>query len=304
MDRVLGRSAGSGLEDLARAVADKPNQAMLVQSIDAVTGERAAGVVGRSGSALVGTGPDRDFVSLSQRGRDGVQTEIQVRGAKGAFGAFDADGHFVGTEALTRTMSNVAYAVENRSDSPVLAATRAAGVRGEAAVLLDLSPGKESAVTRIQYGNRIVDYAAREGQMTMIERDPATNAVRESAMIRSPDIRVDGRGHVSMDAAAQAVLNDHVKTYAAGRSGQDFAQAHPLEATQFASLRDAASTSAVADLGTPSVPVRSGVPDVEATGTAATVRAAGLREHATPVALGSGTTPSERRTDASRGFGD
>ena len=122
-------------------------------------------------------------------------------------------------------------------------------------------------------------------------------------MIRSREIQVDAQGHVSMDPASRAVLNDHVKTYASGRSGQEFAQTHPMEATQFASLRDAGPAQgpnvALAQAGG-----RAGAPEVEVTGTASAVRAAGLRESAAPVALAETTTPGARRVADSRGLGD
>lgn len=303
MDKFLGRSAGSGLDDLARGISDGPRLAMQVQSVDLATQQRGVGVVGKYGSAMLGTGPAGDFVSVAHRGTDGLVTNIQVSGEKGAFGNFAPDGRFAGTDAVTRAMSNASVALENRADSPVLSALRDAGVRGEKDLNLDLTPGKESAVTRVHYGDRVVDYAARNGQMTMIERDPETNVVREAAMIRSRDIQVDAQGHLSMDPASRAVLNDHVKTYAAGRSGQEFAQTHPMEASQFASLRDAGlgqgANVALAQAGG-----RAGAPEVETTGTASVVRAAGLRESATPVTLAETATPGAARAAASRGLGD
>lgn len=298
MDGLLGRQGGSAFADLASSVGPHGNT-MLVQSLDLADGKRAVGVVGREGSAVLGTGRDGDFIDASHKDYDGLLTHVRSSGPVGSLGAFAAGGQFVGTERAGQALSDVGTALDRRRDSPVLNAAKSARLAGEKDLTIDLTPGQESVTTRLHFPGRIVDYAAREGQMTMIERDPVSGSVREAAMIRSRGIHVDAKGHVAMDLAARQVLDEHVATYASGRSGAEFARSHPVEASQFASLRDAPA----AHQRTGSVAALPSVPEVETTGSARTVREGGLERSREAVPVYDDVTP--RRAAASgRGLGD
>ncbi len=297
MDGLLGRQGGSGFSDLAGSVGVQ-GHTMLVQSVDLENGRRGVGVVSPVGSAVMGTGPDGDFVSASRRDPDGLLMHVQASGMKGELGQFASDGHFAGTDKASTVLSNVSNALGHRRDSPVLSAAQSSGVQGEKDVLVDLTAGKEAVSTRLHFGSRIVDYTAREGQMTMLERDPVSGAVQSAAMIRSRDIHVNAEGHVGMDAKSRDLVSEHVRLYASGRSGTEFAQAHPVEATQFASLRD---NLPLADRSVAAV--SPAVPDVETTASAHAIRQAGA-QRSQQVPVFDDLTPPRQPAVMSRGLGD
>jgi hypothetical protein len=296
MDGFLGRQSGSAFSDLAGSVGVQ-GKTMLVQSVDLMEGKRAVGVVSPVGSAMVGTGPQGDFVSASRKDSDGLLMHVQGRFPTGHLGTFSADGRFTGTEAASTSLSSVGGAFDHRYDSPVLQAAKGASVTGEKDVLTDLTPGQESVSTRLHFGSRIVDYTAREGQMTMLERDPVSGVVQSAAMVRSRDIHVDAEGHVAMDPKSRALLDDHVRTFASGRSGADFAQSHPVEASQFASLRDDAPAA-----GRRAVATSTPTPEVETTASARTIREASAERHS-QVPVYDDTAPAHH-APSGRGLGD
>ncbi|GHE73891.1 hypothetical protein GCM10019059_36800 [Camelimonas fluminis] len=235
-DRLLGRDGGRDFSEFARSAGATVGESAVVKSVNLETGERSVGIETAKGGVAFTGGASGDRVTM-ERDDDGVAVFARRSGASGDLGKFDEKGNFQANDAAAHAMRDMQAAVGEAGRSPVVALANGAGVETGKAISIDMTPGNESVTTRVAYGDRVVDYQARNGSMMMIERDPVTHEPRDAAIIRSQGIRVRD-GQFEMDEESRGVLKDHVAIAAEGRPAIVFAKMHPETRENFASMAD------------------------------------------------------------------
>lgn len=238
-NRLLGHSAGSDFEGLAKSVGLAAGDATLVKSHDTRSGASAVGIETANGALTIQSGA-ADRISAARHG-EGASVFVSLEAEKGSLGAFGAKGQFEGKESASAAFDAVGKAAKGAEASPVLGAANSAGVEGRKAVFSELKNGQESQTTRIAYEGRVVDYHAKNGSLVIVERDPSTHEPKDASIIRSQGIRLKD-GKLELDAKANGLLREHVELSSQGRS-EEFGARHPTVKQQFASLGEQAGKS-------------------------------------------------------------
>lgn len=239
-DSLLGRDGARDFSDFAGSVGAVVGESNVVRTNNLETGEKSVGVETDKGGVAFSSGPGGDKMSF-ERADAGLTVFAQRSGKTGELGAFGDKGNFAATDTAAHSMIGMEKAADSAAKSPVVKMANGAGVEAGKAISIDMTPGNESVTTRVAYADRVVDYQAKNGSMTMIERDPVSHEPRDAAMIRSQGIRVRD-GQIEMDDRSKGVLKDHVEMSAQGRPPVAFAKAHPETRENFASVADSAGS--------------------------------------------------------------